>query len=212
LVAFIARALVEDQGAVEVEEVDDERNRIIKLRVAPGDLGRVIGKEGNTARAIRTILGVATSRDEKKAKGTSGAWQEAQELFLGKSPGDVTAFRVMSIRGGGRFVIVALEGIKDRNEAEKLKGLEVFVSREQLPDLEEDTYYASDLLGMEVRDEQGRLLGELQEIFDNGAHEVYVVRNDSTKILIPVVQGVVVKVDRGSGKIVVNPPEGLPGL
>jgi predicted RNA-binding protein YlqC (UPF0109 family) len=68
LVAFIARALVEDQGAVEVEEVDDERNRIIKLRVAPGDLGRVIGKEGNTARAIRTILGVATSRDEKKAK------------------------------------------------------------------------------------------------------------------------------------------------
>lgn len=68
LVAFIARSLVEDAGSVKVDEVDDERNRVIKLKVAPADLGRVIGKEGNTARAIRTILGVATSQGEKKAK------------------------------------------------------------------------------------------------------------------------------------------------
>jgi 16S rRNA processing protein RimM len=147
-----------------------------------------------------------------EGEGTSGAWQEVEELFVGKTPGDATRFRVLRIRGGGRFVIVALEGIADRTAAEKLKDLEVFVSREQLPDLEEDTFYASDLLGLKVRDEQGRLLGVLQEIFDNGAHEVYVVRNDSTQILIPVVEGVVVSVDRGSGQIVVNPPEGLPGL
>jgi predicted RNA-binding protein YlqC (UPF0109 family) len=68
LVAFIARALVQDTGAVEVEEIDTERDRVIKLRVAPADLGRVIGREGRTARAIRTVLGVASAREEKRAK------------------------------------------------------------------------------------------------------------------------------------------------
>jgi len=68
LVAFIARALVRDPGAVEVKEVDTERDRVIKLRVAQADVGRVIGREGRTARAIRTVLGVASARDDKRAK------------------------------------------------------------------------------------------------------------------------------------------------
>jgi predicted RNA-binding protein YlqC (UPF0109 family) len=68
LVAFIARALVQEPGAVAVEEIDTERDRVIKLRVAPADLGKVIGREGRTARAIRTVLGVASARDDKRAK------------------------------------------------------------------------------------------------------------------------------------------------
>jgi predicted RNA-binding protein YlqC (UPF0109 family) len=68
LVAFIARALVLNSEGVEVEEVEDGRSRVIRLKVAPSDLGRVIGKDGNTARAIRTVLGVATAQDEQKAK------------------------------------------------------------------------------------------------------------------------------------------------
>ena len=68
LVAFIARALVENPQAVEVVEEDGDRDRLIRLKVAPADLGRVIGKEGSTARAIRTILAVATCDDDKKAK------------------------------------------------------------------------------------------------------------------------------------------------
>ena len=68
LVAFIARALVQDTGAVEVEEIDTERDRVIKLKVAPADLGRVIGREGRTARAIRTVLGVASARGDRRAK------------------------------------------------------------------------------------------------------------------------------------------------
>ena len=68
LVAFIARALVKDPGAVEVKEVDTERDRVIKLRVAQADVGRIIGREGRTARAIRTVLGVASARDDQRAK------------------------------------------------------------------------------------------------------------------------------------------------
>jgi hypothetical protein len=68
LVAFVARALVQQPDAVEVTEEQGDRDRVIMLRVAPGDLGRVIGKEGRTAKAIRTILAVASARGGMKAK------------------------------------------------------------------------------------------------------------------------------------------------
>ena len=147
-----------------------------------------------------------------EGEGASGAWQAADEIFVGESRSSATRFRVNRLRAGTKFVIVALEGVDDRDKAETLKGHMVFVPRKQLPEPEEDAFYASDLLGMQVRDQQARQFGVLKEIFDNGAHDIYVVRKGSVEILIPVVEGVVIKVDRDLGEIVVNPPEGLPGL
>jgi uncharacterized protein len=68
LLSFIVCSLVRKAEAVEVKEVEDERNRVVKLKVDESDLGRVIGKEGRTAKALRTVLAVATARDEQKAK------------------------------------------------------------------------------------------------------------------------------------------------
>ena len=59
LVREIARALVDEPSAVEVESVARDENTVLKLRVAPQDVGKVIGKQGRTARSIRTILGAA---------------------------------------------------------------------------------------------------------------------------------------------------------
>jgi predicted RNA-binding protein YlqC (UPF0109 family) len=67
LVVFIARLLVREPAAVSADEINDGRSRIIKLRVAPDDKGRVIGKEGRTAKAIRNVLAVASGRDGMKA-------------------------------------------------------------------------------------------------------------------------------------------------
>lgn len=68
LLTFLARLLVREPGQVSVKEIDDDRNRAVELRVAPDDRGRVIGKEGRTAKALRTIVAVATARDGMKAK------------------------------------------------------------------------------------------------------------------------------------------------
>jgi predicted RNA-binding protein YlqC (UPF0109 family) len=68
LVAFMVRQLVQQPEAVAVEDVSEERDRIIRVRVASADIGRVIGKEGRTAKAIRTVLAVASAKDEKRAK------------------------------------------------------------------------------------------------------------------------------------------------
>ena len=62
LVAEIARALVDDPGAVIVEAVEHDENTVFKLRVAPQDVGKVIGKQGRTARSMRTILGAVSMK------------------------------------------------------------------------------------------------------------------------------------------------------
>jgi predicted RNA-binding protein YlqC (UPF0109 family) len=62
LVREIARALVDEPEAVEVESVDRDDNTVLKLRVAPQDVGKMIGKQGRTARSVRTILGAVSMK------------------------------------------------------------------------------------------------------------------------------------------------------
>ncbi len=62
LVREIAQALVDEPGAVAVESVDRDENTVLKLRVAPQDVGKVIGKQGRTARSVRTILGAVSMK------------------------------------------------------------------------------------------------------------------------------------------------------
>jgi uncharacterized protein len=62
LVREIARALVDDPASVEVEAVERDENTVLKLRVAPQDVGKVIGKQGRTARSMRTILGAVSMK------------------------------------------------------------------------------------------------------------------------------------------------------
>jgi predicted RNA-binding protein YlqC (UPF0109 family) len=66
LVEQIARALVDEPEQVAVQAVDGEQVTVLELRVAPGDLGKVIGKQGRTARSIRTILSAAGMKLRKR--------------------------------------------------------------------------------------------------------------------------------------------------
>ena len=62
LVEDVAKALVGSPDAVSVRELEGDQNTILELRVAPGDLGKVIGKQGRTARSIRTLLAAASMK------------------------------------------------------------------------------------------------------------------------------------------------------
>ena len=66
LVEEIAKALVDEPDQVQVHAVDGEQTTVLELRVAPNDLGKVIGKQGRTARSIRTILGAASMKLRKR--------------------------------------------------------------------------------------------------------------------------------------------------
>lgn len=67
LVEYLARALVEDPTEVSVEAVEDEKTTTLRLKVAPSDLGRVIGKQGRTARAMRTLLHATAAKARRRA-------------------------------------------------------------------------------------------------------------------------------------------------
>lgn len=67
LVGYIARQLVDDPDAVRVTPVENDRNVVFELVVAPGDLGKVIGKDGRTARAMRTLLAATSAKLRKRA-------------------------------------------------------------------------------------------------------------------------------------------------
>ena len=62
LVTEIAKALVDDPNAVIVEAVERDESTVLRLRVAPSDVGKVIGKQGRTARSMRTILGAVSMK------------------------------------------------------------------------------------------------------------------------------------------------------
>lgn len=66
LVRFIARSLVDDPDAVQVETKQDGDCTVIELHVAPGDMGKVIGRQGRIARAIRTVVKAASAREHGK--------------------------------------------------------------------------------------------------------------------------------------------------
>jgi len=67
LVRFIAQALVDKPDEVEVREVEGEKTTVLELRVAETDLGKVIGRQGRTARAMRTIVNAAATKLKKRA-------------------------------------------------------------------------------------------------------------------------------------------------
>ena len=67
LIEYIAKALVDNPDEVKVFEVEGEVTSVIELRVAKSDLGKVIGKEGRTARAMRTLLTAASTKLKKRA-------------------------------------------------------------------------------------------------------------------------------------------------
>lgn len=67
LIEYIAKALVDNPDAVQVSEIEGEQTSVVELKVAKEDLGKVIGKQGRTARAMRTILSAASTKIRKRA-------------------------------------------------------------------------------------------------------------------------------------------------
>lgn len=66
LLIFLARSLVREPDKVQVDELPSGRQVRYKLRVAPGDVGRIIGKNGRTAKALRTVINALAARDRKR--------------------------------------------------------------------------------------------------------------------------------------------------
>ena len=117
-------------------------------------------------------------------------------------------FRV-SILGEARGALRArIEGVDDRDAAEALAGVELYVDREALPAPDEEEYYHSDLIGLRVELEDGTVFGSVRALHDFGAGDVIEIAlaSGGTAVL-PFTRAAVPVVDPASGRIVVRPPE-----
>ena len=76
------------------------------------------------------------------------------------------------------MVLLKIKGIEDMNEAERLKGLYLKIDRKDAKKLPEGTYFIADLIGLDVYSDENKFLGKLEDIFNSGANDVYVVKNE----------------------------------
>lgn len=104
-----------------------------------------------------------------------------------------------------------LGGVKTKEEADALKGVKLYAEREKLPDLPDDEYYYSDLIGLDVYDTGGTLLGRVKDVMNHGAADLLEIKGPASQntILMPFTKEVVPTVDLTQGRIVADPPEGL---
>ena len=119
--------------------------------------------------------------------------------------------RVLTVRGSRKHsgrVLVEFEGIDSREAAEGLRGA-LFVDAAEVRELEEDEYWPEDLVGCEVFDIQGTLVGTVRRVVESPAHDLLEVGKENAVSLVPVVKEIVRSVDISARRIVIDPPEGL---
>jgi 16S rRNA processing protein RimM len=137
-----------------------------------------------------------------------------------EDPAAIAAYGPVEDETGGRrfrlkvtgqakgVVTVAAQGIADRDAAEALKGVKLYVARSRLPQPEEDEFYYSDLIGLRADLEDGTALGTVKGVFDFGAGDVIeLALADGRSELLPFTRAVVPVVDVTAGRLVVVPPD-----
>jgi 16S rRNA processing protein RimM len=117
--------------------------------------------------------------------------------------------RIAAVRFQQGRPIVTLDGIATMNDAEALAGAALKMPASALAALPEKTYYRHDLVGCEVRDTSGRVIGRVTDVEGPLERSLLVVEGDRGEVMIPMVEGILVSVDPGAKAIVVDPPEGL---
>ena len=126
--------------------------------------------------------------------------------------GEEAVRSVEKFRVDKNMVVLKLSGIDDRNTSETYRNKNLLMDKEEF-DLDEDVFYADDLIGMEVFDESGNLLGELSDILNKPTQDLYEVScGDGKSFVIPAVKEFILDVDTEENKMVVHLIDGLMDL
>ena len=134
-----------------------------------------------------------------------------------QNPTDLAAYGPVEDESGRRFrlrvtsqskdaVMVRLEGVNDRTQAEALKGTRFYVARAALPAAEEDEYYLADLIGLMAERADGTPLGKVKAVHDFGAGVSIELEGPGASLVLPFTQDVVPVVDIAGRRLVVVPP------
>ncbi|MGH7002818.1 MAG: ribosome maturation factor RimM [Alphaproteobacteria bacterium] len=137
-------------------------------------------------------------------------------------PADIAAYGAVSDEGGARrfkievagmargAVLARLSGVANREAAEALRGVRLYVPRTALPKTNQDEFYHADLIGLPVETKEGARLGTVSAVHNFGAGDILELRGDNGReLLLPFSDAVVPTVDLEAGRIVADPPASL---
>ena len=129
---------------------------------------------------------------------------EFDRLFLDKKEIFIERSRVAK-----NMVIAKFEGVDTPEQAEKLRNKILYMHRDDL-ELDDDTYFIQDLIGIEVRDaETGVIYGKIVDVMQTGANDVYVIKGSDREYLIPAIADVVVSTDIDKNEMTIKVLDGL---
>jgi 16S rRNA processing protein RimM len=157
---------------------------------------------------LAAVIGAQGLKGEVKAKLFTHA-PDALPRYGVLHTGDGRKLKITAFRPAKEGeAVIAFEGIADRNAADALKGVQLFVDRAALPETEEDEFYHADLIGLEARDSEGRVLGKVAALHNFGASDVIeLVRPDGDSVHLAFTKETVPVLNIAEGFIVVAVPE-----
>ena len=131
---------------------------------------------------------------------------EFDRLFIGKERNEIIIERS---RVAKNMVIAKLEGVDTPEQAEKLRNKLLYMHRDDL-ELDEDTYFIQDLIGIEVKDaDTGFVYGKIADVMQTGANDVYVIEGNGREYLVPAIADVVISTDIDGNSMTIRALDGL---
>jgi 16S rRNA processing protein RimM len=127
-------------------------------------------------------------------------------IRMRSADGKTRTVRIARSREQRPGFVLKLDGIDTRSDAEALRNTEFVIAPEEVAELDEGSFYVFDLIGLKVTSEDGRECGEVTEVLQGGANDVYVT---STGLLIPALKHVVSKIDLDKREMIIRPVPGL---
>jgi 16S rRNA processing protein RimM len=137
---------------------------------------------------------------------------ELKTIYIGSDANqvDAEAYTLQSARFHKDFLLLTLKEVSDRNAADVLRGQFVMIDIEHAVPLEEGEVYLYELIGLTVKTSDDKILGDIRDVIETGANDVYVVRSrEYGELLLPIHDETLVEIDIEAGMVTVNLPEGL---
>ncbi|MEW6259364.1 MAG: ribosome maturation factor RimM [Thermodesulfobacteriota bacterium] len=162
---------------------------------------------------VGKIVGVHGVRGSLKLKSfceDPDIWNTRFQLSLQPKGLAPARFRIGAYRHHARIILIELEGIETREQAEQWIGAEVYLPREAFPEPEDGSHYWFDLIGLAVKAVDGRPIGEIRQLFSTGPQDVLVVQDEETEVLIPLVEAFVKQIDQAKRVVWVDLPADMP--
>jgi 16S rRNA processing protein RimM len=185
---------VSDGAAIFAAPFAPERTKMSKERVC---VGAIIG-----------AFGLGGEVRLKSFCATPAAIADYAPLFTDDNPAGFSVTITRPVKNG---FAARLSGIQTREQADDLRGTQLFADRDRLPELTGDEFYHADLIGLSAFDTGGQLLGTITAVLNHGAGDLLEVRppNQSATVLVPFTRDVVPTVDLTARRVIIDAPAGL---